>query len=246
MEKKLHQIKDKFDRAYDFNRWFVAGFSHDELQSLFIAKVQEYLFQNVETDYGFDSFEDLYIYSAMNYAVKVQLNEQILKKSAFAAGVNGVTIRAPYLDNDLVDFINSLAVSLRTEGNLKRYISGTSQSKYLHRLIANRLLPVESMKKSKQGGFVPLSIFLNDKIIRSEIFQIIRKSEVLFHIFNKNFIESILSDFEKLPPGKGYWFYYRQFLVSKILHLLALEIWLRQNDHSNLIAPDFDLRAYIP
>jgi asparagine synthase (glutamine-hydrolysing) len=108
------------------------------------------------------------------------------------------------------------------------------------------VLPKNVMGKSKQGGFVPLGIFLEDAEVRKVIYAVIRSSKALFEIFNKKYLEEILVHYEALMGKKGYWFYYEQSLIEKIFLLLALEIWFRQYiDTKSLAQSSFDLRDYI-
>jgi asparagine synthase (glutamine-hydrolysing) len=245
--KKLEQIKDKFDKAFDFNRWFAAGFANNELRDLLLHNdLRECDPGEDLIDRAFTSFEEAFSFAALRYAIKIQLNEVILKKSAFTAGVNHVTIRAPFLDTDLVDFVQSLAVNLRNRGTIKEHILGRSQSKYVHRMAMKELLPSILIDKSRQGGFVPLSIFLQDSGVKSNIFHIIRMSEVLPNFFSRDYIETVLQSYEETSRKSGYWFYYHQSLVAKVLHLLAFEIWCRQYLEGHLsVQPSFDLRDYL-
>ena len=245
--KKLEQIKDKFDKSFDFNRWFTSGFSNADLRDLFpYSGTTEFNYTDNLIDLKLPSFDEAYRFAANRFALRIQLSEIILRKSVSTAGLCGLSIRAPFLDNEVVDFVHSLSVNLRNHGSRNDHILGKNRSKYIHRLAMKDVLPPTIKTKSKQGGFVPLALFLDDKEVRNIIFKIIEKSRILPMFFKKHYLTDLMQHYNAISTSGNYWFYYLQEVIGKILHLLALEIWYRQfMENGTATEPKFDLRDYI-
>ena len=82
-----------------------------------------------------------------------------------------LTLRESYLDVEVADFLVSLDFRLKRSGDLIDHLRGKFKTKFLHRKAMEDLLPHEVMTKPKQGGFVPVMIFLNDPKLRKRIYR---------------------------------------------------------------------------
>ncbi len=94
--------------------------------------------------------------------LKHYVNENVMVKSGRMADMLNLTLRETYLDTDVTDFLVSLDYSLKRSGGLFDHLRGNIKTKFLHRKAMEGLLPPEVMTKPKQGGFVPVMIFLKN------------------------------------------------------------------------------------
>lgn len=221
-----YKVINKLNKVVDFNRWFLFGFDDYELLRLFnkdngfISEAKNISLNGKK----FKSFDDIYEWALINLAVKNNLNECILVKSRQMAKAFSIIARMPFLDNALVDFLNSLDVNFRYKSNIFDSLLGYGIDKYLHRISMDSILPQEILNKPKQGGFVPLTIFFKNNEVRHKIFSYLLNSDVLKQFFNVDYIEFIIKRYEEgISFKQNFWF--RQTKSNQILNLLVFELW---------------------
>jgi asparagine synthase (glutamine-hydrolysing) len=133
----------------------------------------------------------------LNYSDKMAMSE-------------GVELRVPYLDLELVNFANHLPSKLKMKG---------FEAKYILKKVAERYLPNEIIYRKKTGFGSPVRAWVN-KDLEPLINDRLLKDN---HIFNIYFnIEKVKNLIKKTKDRKYDGSY-------TILSLLAIESWLRQN-----------------
>lgn len=215
-------------RAIDFNNWYFYGYDENEINYLYkdpnYAEVPK-IFQNgIGRPY---SFEVLFYETNINQDLRHYANENVMVKSGRIADMLDITLRESYLDNDVVDFLVSLDVRFKRGGYLFDHLRGKIRPKFLHRKAMEDLLPHEIMRKPKQGGFVPVMIFLKDPELRRKIYVYLLKSEIMKEYFRAEYMKDLFENYEKMQGRKIYWHNFYNSKANRILFLLTFDIWYR-------------------
>jgi asparagine synthase (glutamine-hydrolysing) len=223
----LFKIKVMLDRAVSFNDWFFWGFDNRELKRLCkfpISNTDLQIFQNNVSGHG-KTFAEYYEFSRIHQDIEHYASQNLLVKSYRMADLFGVRLRESYLDNNVADCIASLGINLKIKGTLLNFLKGDFVSKYLHRLVMNDLLPDNILKKSKQGGFIPMSLLLENSTRRKAVFSYILRSKFLQTYLNMPYIMLILKHYEESLSESPYWQAYKDSKANQIMNLLALSLW---------------------
>ena len=125
------------------------------------------------TPSSWSSFDKTIYYYCQTY-----LLDDILVKVDRASMYNSLEVRAPFLDTDLVDFLNTLPKEFKQKGLTSKYI--------LKKLMEGKL-PNNIIYRSKKGFGIPLSDWIR-KDLKNKI------SEVLFQedaYFDQSYIRKI-------------------------------------------------------
>ncbi|MDD3431329.1 MAG: asparagine synthase-related protein [Bacteroidales bacterium] len=173
----------------------------------------------------FDSFEEFYFGRNFNIDIKQVINEVILYKSSRMAELFGSSMSFPYMSTALYDFLNELPPGYKFKGNIDDLAAGRGVSKFLHKNCFKSKLPAEITERKKQGGFAPLAIFLQEESQRKLLFAYLRRSEGLQYLFEKESIESLLKEYERLVQSPAYWFWFRQVKANQLINLITLAVW---------------------
>ena len=216
-----------WNRVTDLNDWYFYGYDENELRLLYkepaLAAVPR-IFQDRPT-FRPDSFPDLYRDTQIDQDLRHYVNENVMVKSGRMADMLDLTLRESYLDVEVTDFLVSLDYPLKRSGTLFDHLRGRFTTKYLHRKAMEDLLPPEIMTKPKQGGFVPVMIFLKDPELRKRIYHHLLNSEVVKEYFRTDYLTEIFAKYENLQ-GKGiYWHNFYNSKANRILFLLTFDIW---------------------
>lgn len=224
------KIRLLLNRVIDFNNWYFYGYDEKELFGLYknpdLVCLPD-IFEN-KLDGNITSFEELYISAQINQDIKHYINENVMVKSGRMADMLNLTLREPFLDVDVYDFLVSIDYNLRRRGTFFDHLKGNYKSKFLHRKAMEGLLPSEIMVKPKQGGFVPVMIFLKSKQLRQRIYHHLLNSEMIKELFNTNFIDDIFQNYESMQGKTIYWHNFYNSKANRILFLLTFEIWYNQ------------------
>ena len=216
-----------FNRVVDLNNWYFYGYDEHELSLLHknaaLANVPK-IFPDQPTKSP-SSLAALYQETQINQDIKHYINENVMVKSGRMADMLGLTLRESYLDNDVVDFLVSMDYPLKRSGDLLDRLTGNTKTKFLHRKAMENLLPLEIMKKPKQGGFVPVMIFLKDPELRKQIYRHLLNSEVIKEYFNVDYLNALFSNYERMQGKKIYWHNFYNSKANRILFLLTFDIW---------------------
>jgi asparagine synthase (glutamine-hydrolysing) len=217
-------------RVTDLNDWYFYGYNEYELSLLYrnpaLSGIPE-----IFTDPSVanpSSFEALYREAQINQDLKHYVNENVMVKSGRMADMLGLTLRESYLDTEVADFLVSLDYSFKRSGNVVDHLRGNIKTKFLHRKAMEDLLPSEIMTKPKQGGFVPVMIFLKDEKLRQRIYRHLLNSEVIREFFNIEYINKIFQNYEHVQGKEIYWHNFYNSKANRILFLLTFDIWHHQ------------------
>jgi asparagine synthase (glutamine-hydrolysing) len=136
-----------------------------------------------------------------------------------------LTMRESYLDTEVTDFLVSLDYSLKRCGDLLDHLRGNIITKYLHRKAMEDLLPPEVMTKPKQGGFVPVMIFLKDLELRRRIYDNLLNSQIIKEYFRIDYLKSLFENYESIQGKEIFWHNFYNAKANRILFLLTFDIW---------------------
>ena len=173
----------------------------------------------------FNNFDEFFFNRNLNIDIKQVINEVILYKSSRMGELFNNNISFPYMSTDLYYFLNTLPVDYKFHGTLDELGKGKGVSKYLHKKYLKPKLPTEITDRKKQGGFAPLPIFLKDDNQRKMLFNYLRNSDLVKHLFKPNAIDNLLKQYEIAATSKSYWFWFQQVKANQIINLLTLAVW---------------------
>ena len=214
-------------RCTNFNDWFFWGFDYNELCKLcnFDISLEKLdIFPNnlIDLPKNLDAY---YQHSIIHQDIEHYACQNVLVKSYRIADMFDIYGRDPYLDYNVVDFLLSLDLKLKRSGGLFDYFKNSTKSKYIHRLAMKNILPDSILNKPKQGGFVNMSLCLDDPQKRNMIFNHILHSDILKEYLNIKYIKKMLQQYEMLISKKINWVAHRDSMAGKILYLLTISIW---------------------
>lgn len=216
-----------WNRAINLNHWFFYGYDEYELTLLHrdpaLAHVPS-IFPHPGNGSP-SSFPALYRDTQIGQDLNHYVNENVMVKSGRMADMLDLVLRESYLDVEVADFLVDLDFHLKRSGDLFDHLRGRYKTKYLHRKAMEGLLPTEVMTKPKQGGFVPVMIFLQDKGLREKIYRHLLNSETITQYFRTDYLKSIFSKYEQIQGQKIYWHNFYNSKANRILFLLTFDIW---------------------
>jgi asparagine synthase (glutamine-hydrolysing) len=216
-----------WNRVVDLNNWYFYGYDEHELRLLHrnsaLATVSKIFPDNSAGRPS--SFATLYRETQIDQDIKHYVNENVMVKSGRMADMLDLTLRESYLDTEVADFLVSLDYRFKRSGDLIDHLMGNVKTKLLHRKAMEGLLPDEIMTKPKQGGFVPVMIFLKDPKLRIRIYHHLLNSEVIKEYFNIDYLNGLFSKYEEIQGKQIYWHNFYNSKANRILFLLTFDIW---------------------
>jgi asparagine synthase (glutamine-hydrolysing) len=215
-----------WNRATTLNDWYFYGYDGDELARLYRDPGQAGIpgifdGQNVDAS----SFEALYRDTQITQDIRHYVNENVMVKSGRMADMLGLTLRESFLDTEVADFLVGLEFRFKRQGTLVDHLRGRFKTKLLHRKAMEGILPKEIMTKPKQGGFVPVMIFLNDAGLRKRIYRRLLASDAIGERFRSDVLTRIFEDYEAQQGKEIYWANFLNSKANRILFLLSYDIW---------------------
>ncbi|HPH52022.1 MAG TPA: asparagine synthase (glutamine-hydrolyzing) [Candidatus Portnoybacteria bacterium] len=117
--------------------------------------------------------------------LKYYLEDDILFKVDRAGMYNSLEVRAPFLDFNLADLLNSLPLNYKLRGQRTKYI--------LKKLMAGRL-PKHIINRKKKGFGIPLTIWLKRDLKNYMLETLNRKDIDDFGIINYDFVEKLINE----------------------------------------------------
>jgi asparagine synthase (glutamine-hydrolysing) len=213
-------------RVADLNDWYFYGYDQHELGLLhknrMLSKVPKIFRESGPTP---PSFEAFYLETQINQDLKHYVNENVMVKSGRMADMLNLTLRESYLDTEVTDFLVSLPYEFKRKGDVLDHLRGKIKTKYLHRETAKDILPREVLVKPKQGGFVPVMIFLKDRALREKIYRRLEKSEAINEYFNPEAVKAVFANYEQNAGREIYWHNFYNSKANRILFLLTFDLW---------------------
>ena len=116
-----------------------------------------------------------------NYYYQTYLHDDILTKVDRSGMYNSLEVRSPFLDINVVAFLNTLP---------KKYKQKGFEGKYLLKKLMEGKLPDNIIYRSKKGFGIPLSEWIR-KDLRNEIHDTLLIDD---HLFNIGYIENLLNE----------------------------------------------------
>jgi len=244
----LFKTRLLLSRVNDLNDWYFYGYDDRELSDLYddkqLSSVPK-IFDNHPRLSG-RQYEDFYDYVQVNQDLLHYVNENVMVKSGRMANALGMTLRESFLDKEVADFLLSLELQLKRKGSFADLLRGRSKAKYLHRVAFGGLLPSEIMNKPKQGGFVPLRVFMGDPSLRQRIYNHLLNSELMKSHFRMDYLKSMFDAYEEAETRPAYWYNYYSSKVNRIMFLLVFDLWYKQFvENGALSAPSSRLKDYL-
>lgn len=182
------------------------------------------------TQARFDPFfagqEQTYLEQALWAEFQTKLVDDFLLNEDRTSMANGLEVRVPFLDRDLVQF------ALAIPGNLKLH---RGQTKYIFRQAMEGILPRHALDKKKWGfSFNPYWQFQKDlKFVAERVLTRRRVEERGW--FRYEYLRAIL---DHPPHPRLRWHYFWLWLA------LGLEIWAQMFLESDVAKPCLELEAY--
>ena len=225
----LFKMKIMLNRCTDFNDWFFWGFDFFQLKKLLkdtVFKSALNIFDN-SLDGVSMSLPDYYNFALIHQDIEHYVCQNVLVKSSRLADMFGIVPREAYLDNTVVDFLLSLDVNLKRQGEFFDYLKGATRAKYTHRLAIQKLLPPEVLGKPKQGGSVPMTLLLRDEQRRKKIYRYLLRSRILNELMNIGVVKNLLQECESFVQTPQHWqnYHYQDTKANQILYLLTFCLW---------------------
>ena len=146
-------------------------------------------FNIAEAENIFDSFSDCHaeniIEKCQEFDQKNYLWSDVFPKVDVTAKMNSLEVRSPLLDNDVIDFANSLPVNYKLHGRDKKYI--------LKKTFAD-VLPEWVVNGKKKGFAVPLGEFLRGNWREPMREHLLDNKLVQTNLFNRSELQKLIDN----------------------------------------------------
>ena len=141
--------------------------------------------------------------------------DDLLQRTDRVSMANSLEIRNPYLDHELIEFLDSYPLSFKVKHN-----KGVTNTKIALREYARKRIPKEIIRQPKKGFSVPTSDWLNYQ--NGEVVKelLLSPESRLSKLISTRFVETLLTDFR-----------FNSIHHSRIWNLVFLETWLRVYEH---------------
>jgi asparagine synthase (glutamine-hydrolysing) len=120
----------------------------------------------------------------------------------------GVEVRVPFLDVELVDFACKINPSLKMRGN---------ETKYILKKVAERYLPHEVIYRSKAGFGAPVRSWIVNDLSEKVNFELSEKNIQATKVFNFVHVANLIDDNKAGKVDASY----------SIWSMLAIQSWIR-------------------
>ncbi len=150
----------------------------------------------------------------------VNLPSDMLRKVDMMSMLNGVEVRVPLLDEEVVNCGLQLPHRYKTDGKI---------GKLVLREIAKQWLPQSVAKHRKQGFRIPLDRLAPDQFHEMIADLLLMPSARIRSFLNLPLIEQWCQNFRQTRSGDYGGSISREGLYQRVLMVLALELWLRKH-----------------
>ena len=117
--------------------------------------------------------------------LKYYLQDDILFKVDRASMYNSLEVRAPFLDFQLADFVNSLPLNYKLKG---------LETKYILKELMKDKLPKNIVYRKKKGFGVPLTKWLKNDL-KDYMLEVLSKQEIVkTNLFNYDFVNKLIKE----------------------------------------------------
>jgi asparagine synthase (glutamine-hydrolysing) len=195
------EIVSSEDLIASYKKMFYLPFEKDERTTILTEKYKSGVNLNSAFDIYISKGGDLRS-KTFNYYFKEWLPNDLLMKADKMGMANGLEIRTPYLDADLVNYSIGLPNDFKHE-------------RFLFRKMAEKLLPKYVLKKRKQGFTLPISDWFTNKKFKDRVMPHIQDLSNR-KIFNESEIDALVANPRKLRTDHKLWTLLNFELWSKI------------------------------
>lgn len=119
---------------------------------------------------------------------------------------NSLEMRVPFLDNELINFIETLSIKYKLRG---------FNRKYIHKTAASKVLPKNIVQRKKKGFETPIEAWLKKDYYKEMVFLFEQKDSLVSEIFEK---QKLMQFLEANRKGTNDY-------KNQIFTLLSLELW---------------------
>jgi asparagine synthase (glutamine-hydrolysing) len=206
--------KDPHQRLVDYFAWL----DLDQNKALFLPEIQQVLNGHSPGDVLLQSLENIpsertLINQMLFWDLKFFLTDHNLNYTDKAGMSQGVEIRVPYLDIDLVSFACRLPVEMKMRG---------STTKYILRRVAERYLPREIIRRRKTGFGAPARSWLYCGAMDRAIAKYLaRESLEATELFSYRAVRQLVDDSRNGVIDGAY----------SIMAIMAIQSWIAQFCH---------------
>jgi len=206
------------------------GFSVQEINRLFNS---EFNISGVFNSHNSGSealtdFNDLYNWRNYNSDIMLSAGQVIIYKASQLAMMHNLDLTFPYIDKEIFSFLQKLPREIKFYGSFLEIIKGHGKGKYLFIQYLKNKLPVEITSRKKQGGFAPLSIFIDNRETRRNIYNLIEITLAGSGLFKENELKQFSALVESVNTDTDLWFWFKQAKLNQLFSLLTLSIWWKQ------------------
>jgi len=191
--------------------------------------LSEQYFQKTHTqfDHFFTSGNTNILEQVLTAEFHTKMQEDFLMNEDRTSMANGLEVRVPFLDKDLVQFSLSIPAKMKMKGG---------ELKYLFRKAMTGILPEHTLAKKKWGfSFNPYYQFQKD--LKDVAGKVLTKERVEERgLFNYAYLQRIMVH---TPHPRLRWHYFYLWIV------LGMEIWFRMFIEGDVSDPVFDLEHYL-
>jgi len=204
-------------------RRMLGSLSYDDLSryvnyhTIFTEKEKKRLFENNETflssknnldllEYYYNDFKNLNSSDiALRLDQKWLMPNDFLVKMDTASMANSLEVRSPFLDNDVVNFVNSLPPHWKIN---------IFEKKYFLKQILRTSLPSKIVNRKKQGFNAPMNYWIKDQL-KDYFYDKIINGNFIKNNFNMNYVSELYNNHLKNIENNG----------NKLWLLYILEMW---------------------
>jgi asparagine synthase (glutamine-hydrolysing) len=191
---------------------------HGKLNSILNPEFHEVVNSLNPVDHLIKYFKGLVNNDTINTMLAVDqgtfLPDDLLFKIDVATMAHGLEARSPFLDHQLIEFVNRIPGNLKIRGMKKKYI--------LKRAM-NGILPAEVLERPKHGFDVPVSGWLRG-ILKDLCEDIIKNNYLIRQLFQKNQLWDMLTEHNNNVHDHGKFFW----------TIIMLHFWSEQFHSSNV------------
>lgn len=176
------------EKKYRQQIW-LGSFDRSQREKLFVRDVWQLLAKENEFEeidnYLNKSSEKNYYNQLIYLYLRMYMMDDILVKVDRASMYNSLEVRAPLLDYQIVDFVNSLPLNFKINGFKTKHI--------LKKLMEDKL-PKEIVYRKKKGFGMPMAAWLT-KELKPLVFDLLSETKIKNQgLFNYQYINKLLND----------------------------------------------------
>ncbi len=204
----IHSLSEK-DEAKRFEKIF-AIFSEEEIVNL-TGYYNNKSVSQVKKVYDFiDGSNRPSINALMSCDLRMDLSDDLLNYTDKISMHFGLEARVPFLDNPLIEFIESLSVN---------YKIGFGKTKILHKKYAEKIFPNKIVHRKKNGFLTPSGMWFKDENRNNFRETLTSNNSVFSNYFDKKFIHKLFDEHIKQGINRE----------KQIFTLLSIYYWMKNN-----------------